>query len=193
MKKIILGKVLFAILISTQTLFAAPQFSLETELNPTSSIPTELFGFSVAISGNISVVGAPSFNESAIPGSVSIFVRTHNGWTFQERIVASDSSAGDRFGWAVAISGNTLAVAALNRRADGKVGAVYVFERQGNHWSEKNIIISSDSRPFGFAVALERRTLVVGALEDHLELGGISDAGLAYVFVRSGDSLIQYY
>jgi hypothetical protein len=192
MKKIIFVTVLFSALVCTQTGFGAQQqFSRETELSPTNGNPFDLFGFSVAISGNIAVVGAPYQNEPTNAGFVSIFVLDHGDWTFQQQLFASDASVGDRFGWAVALSGNTLVVTAPNRQADGKVGAAYVFERQGNQWTEKTIVTSSDFRPFGFAVAMDGKTFVVGAVEDHVALGGNSDAGLGYVFTRSGNTWVQ--
>jgi hypothetical protein len=186
------GFIFSAALALAPAMMAVPQFSVETELTPTNPAPFQLFGLSVAISGNIAVVGVPFNPFSANAGSAYVFVRKGGDWVFQQQLSASDAAAGDQFGVAVDVSGNTIVVGAPNRRAGTSIGAVYVFERSGATWTEQSIIMSSDpGRPFGFSVALHGRSLAVGALEDHLAFGGTSDAGLAYVFVLVENNWVQ--
>ena len=58
-------------------------------------------------------------------------------------LIASDAAAGDRFGLAIAISGNTAIVGAQIH--DGRAGAAYVFERMGGAWVEVAELTASDA------------------------------------------------
>jgi uncharacterized repeat protein (TIGR01451 family) len=66
-------------------------------------------------------------------------------------------------------------------------GSAYVFVRSGISWSEQTHLFASDmaaSDIFGYSVALDGDTALVGAYSDNTPAG--TDAGSAYVFVRSG-------
>ena len=84
----------------------------------------DLFGSSVAISGNYMIIGAYADDEDATgkntfngSGSAYIFKNNAGNWVQLDKIVASDRSYVDRFGEAVAISGDYAIVGAfLNRR-----------------------------------------------------------------------------
>lgn len=99
---------------------------------------------------------------------------------------ALDGRLDDRFGTALAISGNTLVVGArwANIGEDYDRGAAYVFEKQGDGWVYQAKLVASDGwwlSGFGSSLALEGDTLVVGA-QGHVA-GGIQ-RGAAYVFTR---------
>jgi hypothetical protein len=174
-------------------LLAATPYTQVAEVFPSDPLDNQFFGLAAAISDGVAVVGAP-INPAS--GAAYVYAKTDAGWVFQQKLEASDGpgQAGfNQFGWAVAVAGDTVAVAAPRRVRDGKFGAVYVFTRSatGTTWTEQAIITSSTSRPFGQSVALRGGTLVVGALEDRLSFGGLADSGLAFVFRRSGDEWIE--
>ena len=79
------------------------------------------------ISGDTIVVGVPAddYLDLGDAGSAHVFVRTDDGWTLQQILIAPDRHRGDQFGCSVAISGGTLAIGALWDRG----GSVYVFTR----------------------------------------------------------------
>ena len=88
----------------------------------------DLFGTSVAVSGDTAIVGAP-VSASGSPnnnGAAYIYVRNGAGWSLQQQLFASDSPADDRdgFGLVVAISGDT-AVVGSPRRGDSNDEAGY--------------------------------------------------------------------
>lgn len=146
-------------------------------------------GSSVAISGDILVVGAPSGDTSAgmNAGSAYIFMRNETGWSQQAKLTASDGAVGDFFGNSVAISGDTIVVGARSAGAGGsETGSAYVFVRDGANWSQQAKLMSDPpaySAQFGASVAVGAETIVVGApLEDGIN----TDSGVAYVFVREG-------
>jgi hypothetical protein len=153
-------------------------------------------------------------------GAVYVFVRSGRSWTQQAYIKASNTQSSDKFGFALALSGdgNTLAVGATledsaARRINGdqadnaasSAGAVYVFSRTRTTWAQQAYIKASNADAgdqFGWSVALSHdgSTLAVGAQSEGSAATGINgnqadnsapDAGAAYVFVRRGSAWSQ--
>jgi hypothetical protein len=81
------------------------------------------FGYSVTVSGNIVVVGAPQFAGGT--GVAYVFVANGNGWVQAAKL--TDGGNGEEFGNAVAASGNTVVVGGIGSNAFA--GAAYVFVR----------------------------------------------------------------
>ena len=149
------------------------------------------FGWSVAISGETVVVGAPADEGAAgfRSGSAYVFVRSGGVWRKQQKLLASDGAAGDRFGYSVAISGETVVVGTIYDigAAGFRQGSAYVFVRSGGVWSQQQKLENPDPAAddqFGYSVAISGETVVVGAPFDDGAAG--IDQGRAYVFVRSG-------
>jgi hypothetical protein len=147
-------------------------------------------GWSVAVSGNTAVVGAPIQKVGAnyAQGAVYVFVRSGTTWAQQAKLLADDGAMDDYFGRAVAIDGDTLAVGGYQAEA------VYVFVRSGTTWTQQGSKLVADdaaagSADFGDAVALSGNTLLVGA--PGKSVGNRGGAGVAYVFVRSGTTWTQ--
>jgi hypothetical protein len=93
------------------------------------------FGVSVAASGDTIVVG-----EIGGAGAAYVFVKPAGGWasgTETAKLTASDASAGSSFGFDVAVSGDTVVVAAPTATVGGNFeqGAVYVFGKPAGGWS----------------------------------------------------------
>ena len=152
--------------------------------------------FSVAISGNTIVAGSNSANNYA--GAAYVFVEPSGGWadsTETAQLNASDSAAGDFFGYSVAIAGNTIAVGAFQNDEVGITyptgpGKAYVFAKPVGGWSsmtETAQLTASDGAigdDFGFSIAVLGNTVVVGAPD--ATVGGFQIEGAAYVFQRPG-------
>src|SRR5690606_33698639 len=82
------------------------------------------FGWSLAISGDWAFVGAPTTEPG---GAVHVFRRTGTTWNAAGTLPAADIVAGDRFGAAIAVDGERVAVSAPGR--DAQKGMVFVFRR----------------------------------------------------------------
>ncbi len=80
------------------------------------------FGYSVAVSGDAALVGAFELNGA---GSAYVFSRSGMTWTEDAKLTASDATAFDVFGCAVALSGTTAIVGAFD--TDLSKGSAYVF------------------------------------------------------------------
>ncbi|HEY8474383.1 MAG TPA: hypothetical protein VIL37_17345, partial [Natronosporangium sp.] len=145
----------------------------------------DVFGDAIALTGNTAVVGAafadPGGRDGA--GAAWVFTRAGDSWTERAKLVAGDSAAGDWFGSAVAVAGDTVLVGAT--LDDGGRGAAYAFTRTGDSWTEQAKLVASDGAAgdgFGNAIALRGNAALIGAWFDD---GGI---GSAYAFVRDGGS-----
>ncbi|KAH8050091.1 hypothetical protein JL722_11627 [Aureococcus anophagefferens] len=175
----------------------------------------DYFGYSVAISGDLVVVGAYRDDDAGSKtGSAYVFRTTNDGgsWTQTAKLVASDA-AKDNYGKSVAISGDLVVVGADGRNED--VGSAYVFRTRndGASWSQTAKLLASDAAKddvfgesvavsgdsgaswtqtakllasdaaaddyFGYSVAISGDLVVVGAYRDD-DAG--SKTGSAYVF-----------
>ena len=150
---------------------------------------SDFFGEAVAISGDRAVIGAPRDDDGGSEsGAAYVFVRSGTMWTQEAKLTASDAAAGDRFGNAVSIDGDTLVVGA-SQNADG---AVYAFAR-GANWTEQARMLPTSSAialggAFGCAVSLSRESVLIGA---NLHNVRGTDSGAAFVFTRAGTSWTQ--
>jgi hypothetical protein len=118
----------------------------------------------------------------------------------QAYLKASNTEAGDRFGYVVAVSGDTLVIGSPDEDSNATgvngnqsnnsatdSGAAYVLVRTGTNWTQQAYLKASNTGPqngFGVAVAISGDTIVIGG-------GESSGAGAAYVFVRNGTTWTQ--
>ena len=147
-------------------------------------------GYDVGLSGDTIVVGAPNADQTIPePGAAYVFVRTRDGWVHQAKLSASDGKTDDAFGFAVAVSGDTIVVGANDGTAapGATAGAAYVFTRAGGVWSEQAKLTPADGAPddgFGSSVVVSGDTAVVGMPGD--DVGVALEQGSARVFTRNG-------
>lgn len=150
-------------------------------------------GWSVDIDGDTAVVGAPhdDVDGSAGQGSAFVFVRSGGVWTQQAQLTAEAGAAGDQFGRAVAVDGDTVLVGAPSSDAGGNLdqGAVCVFTRSGATWQQQAMLLAPDGvahSGFGWSVDLDDGTALVG--DPYAKPAFLMNAGSAYVFVGAGAS-----
>ncbi|MEO8659082.1 MAG: FG-GAP repeat protein, partial [Bryobacteraceae bacterium] len=151
----------------------------QAKLTASDGAANDSFGYSVALSGDTALVGAPA--EATETGAAYVYLRSGTVWTEQAKLTASDRALNDRFGWSVALIGDTALVGAYQKA--NVTGAAYVYVRSGTAWTEQAKLTASDSAQrdyFGDSVALSGDTALVGAS------GKATQAGAAYVYVRSG-------
>ncbi len=156
------------------------------KLLPNDGFEFDFFGRSVAISGDIAIVGA-NFDDDACPddplfcnsGSAYLFDTTTGTQLF--KLLPNDGFASQNFGISVAISGTTAIVGANLDDDNGFLsGSAYVFDTTPGQQIAKLLANdgAADDR-FGISVAISGTTAIVGAnLDDD---NGI-DSGSAYLF-----------
>lgn len=178
------------------------------------------FGISVDVSGDTLVIGATheDGNTSSVMGTYNnlsqnagaayVYTRSGSTWSQQAYLKADNADPDDRFGVAVAIDGNTIAVGSgsedghLNNTSGS--GAVYVFTRSNTTWTQQAMLKASNpsqNDDFGVSLDLSGDYLVVGAPKEQGD--ALSTAanpnnnifqnppGAAYVFVRSNNTWTQ--
>jgi len=96
------------------------------------------FGYSVAISGNVIVVGSPwaTVGGNTWQGEAYVFVKPATGWANMTQtaiLTASDGAAWSEFGTSVGISGNTIVVGSYGSGASN--AAAYVFVEPPTGWA----------------------------------------------------------
>lgn len=174
--------------------FSIDQWLQQAHLTPNDPTPMMSFGYSVAMDGDTVVVGAYWNHNPVIGGGATyVFVKPAAGWpaiTQVAKLIASDSAFHDRFGWSVAISGNTIVVGAYSESNNSKTwnGSAYVFVKPDGGWTnmtETAKLTASDPHDadeFGRRVAISGDTIVVGVPNDDVDLK--VNQGSAYVFTK---------
>ena len=148
----------------------------------------DLFGYSVAITSDNAVVGAPRRDTSgnADRGAMYIFSRSGESWTTLGVSTDPAGAAGDEFGGSVAIDGNFALGGAQKYDADGGLtdaGSARLYENIGL-WAtfEHHILVPSEraaSDYFGYSVSMSGDQVVVGSLKYQ------NSTGTVYLFQKS--------
>ena len=154
------------------------------------------FGWSVSISGDYAIVGAPrdGIGSNTYQGSAYIFIRSGTTWTQQAKLTASDGAQYDSFGFSVSISGDYAIVGTPNDGIGSNPGqgSAYIFVRSGITWTQQAKLTASDGAQFvsfGHSVSISGDYAIAGAYGD--PVGSNASQGSAYIFVRSGTTWDQ--
>lgn len=156
---------------------------------------TDLYGIAVALDGTTAFIGAQYGDTETVDdsGAAYVYSGTGSSWSLDQKITATDAAAGDEFGGAVTLNGDTALIGAFFENEGGsQSGSAYVFTRSGSGWSQQAKLTASDAAVgdrFGASVALGEDSALIGApLKDE---GGLFDSGSAYMFARSGSTWSQ--
>lgn len=154
----------------------------------------DFFGAAVALSGDAALVGAYLDDDVASSGGAAYVFRFGGSlWTQEQKLWASDGATDDRFGAALAISGDALIVGVKQDDDKGaNSGSAYIFAFNGATWVEESKLLPSDGLEqdkFGVAVGLSGDVAVVGSYWH--EHSGITDAGAAYLYRFDGSDWVE--
>jgi hypothetical protein len=165
-----------------------------TKIKASDAQANDWFGYSVSISGDYAIVGAPqedggSTDPNNDTGAAYIFRRTGaNAWDAGTKIAASGEPANANFGISVSLNGEYAIVGAY-REAIGimDTGAVYIFQRTGTDtWDTGTRIMAPDAQAqdyFGVSVSISGASVIVGAYAEDGGTGNpLTDAGAAYIY-----------
>lgn len=164
------GRVLSLLLLFTASVASAgPAVVLETaRLIPGDGAPQGGYGRSVAIDGNVAVIGATiqrlPGNGTDRPGAAYVFERNSQGvWQQTAKLVGTNPP--DAFGFAVAVDGNVIAIGDPDRER------VHVFEKQGSSWLRTAVLGTAPPPPYytgnGFSVAVHGDLIAVSHRDDN--------------------------
>ncbi len=192
--------------------FIEGAWQIKQKLTAKTRVANGNFGFSLAMSDKLLVVGSPD-PTGTTGGRATVFEKTDTQikpWVGYSLVPMGTnvSNAGDRFGYSVAInSANEVVVSAPYHAYDAagvnpltNAGAVFVFKKTTSWGMAQKIVagnkhkdtVSSVSRAngelFGFSLASEGNQLLVGIprrLTDATGLNSLTDAGAVLAFARA--------
>lgn len=158
-----------------------------TQLQPDDLYPYSDFGRSIAMDGDLLIVGSTGkyVGSPKTAGAIYAYRVTTSGVTFIRKITPSDGHTADLFGWSVAVCGSVVLVGAPGKTGGG---CVYFFEDNDTGVWPEQCVVGSDTASgdqFGHSVAIVSGKAVVGARYDN------SSTGSAYVFTGSATSWTQ--
>ena len=154
----------------------------QQELTAFDGAAGDFFGFSVSVSGDAALIGAPNHNAQ---GAAYMFLGSNGVWTQQQELTASGGAENDAFGTSVYVSGETAVIGAPNGRINFQIqGAAYVFLGSNGVWTQQQELAASDGKEFdgfGTSVSVSEGRVVIGT----------GNSNSTYVFAGSGGALTQ--
>ena len=172
--------------------------TIATKITATDGEAGDLFGASVALYGDSTIVAGAPRDEIEVSGGVVssgsayVFTRSTGPWSPKAKLTASNAADDDQFGNAVALDGNIILVGAYGKDGIGTTdsGLAYLFVKPDNDdgWtnSTETVRLRASDRGvndnFGRSVVLDDATIVVGAS------GG---TGSAYVFTEPSNGWVD--
>ncbi|NIB44767.1 hypothetical protein HBA55_34625 [Pseudomaricurvus alkylphenolicus] len=167
-------------------------WQLEQKFKPDVETATAYFGYAIDVSGDgeVLVVGALN-DDGGATDSGAVYVYEHQGggvWSGEIKLTSVDSSNGDDFGHAVAISGDGLEILIGAPRCaapETQSGAVYVFRKTGGSWGITTKIPNVDpgdktDTEYGYSVdiAKDGSVALIGSRDVD------SGKGAVYTFIK---------
>jgi hypothetical protein len=155
------------------------------------------FGYSVALSGNQLIVGAPH-NDSGAPDSGRAYVYNLGGVVPAIPVAALANPAPNdngHFGWSVATSGSQILVGAPNADTSGvfDTGVAYLYDSSSGVPVQPPTTVTNPTPAngdwYGWSVAIAAGRMVVGAPYQT----GTFETGSAYLYYLTADTYAPLY
>jgi hypothetical protein len=167
----------------------------QQKITSSDGVAFDRFAWSLSMSsdGNTMVVGAPydSISGKSEQGSAYVFVRHEENWVQQQKLIASDGSAGDRFGCSVSISndGNIIVIGAPSVNIDNRndQGSAYIFVRSKEQWFQNQKLNALDGAVddhFGQFVSVSGSGNVVVSSAHDKNIGRNTSQGSVYILSK---------
>jgi hypothetical protein len=162
----------------------------EQKLLASGGAASDIFGYPVAISGDVIMVGAHLDDEIGTDaGAVHVFRFNGSNWVQEQKLTASDGAPEDYFGLWLDLDQDEVIVSAIaDDDAGERSGSAYVFRYDGSSWIEEQKLVASDAAEgdqFGYSIAVDGQIALISSSQDD-DLG--EDSGSAYVFAFDGFS-----
>jgi hypothetical protein len=150
-------------------------WQLQARLAASDGAPFDLFGYAVALHGDMLAVGARAadgLNGVRNTGAVYLYQREGADWLLQARLSPADSAAEDHFGQALALDDQYLFASAPGRDNPDSPnsGVVYVFNIQRDKWLAEAELIAEEPQAeaqLGSVLSLDGDTLAALASQEY--------------------------
>jgi hypothetical protein len=163
----------------------------EAYLKSNSPTASEFFGCSIAIDGDLLLVGAagmnpyPNRNSTSRSGAVYVFKRNGGQWKQEKVIESPEPVAGNLFGYSVLLTADTFVIGSPYDEKNGRhSGAVYVGARS-DAWGPLTAMRPKEplvDSIYGWSSAADGNTLIIGAPAASIDTA--DGPGTAYVYTR---------
>lgn len=160
---------------------------------------SEGFGVSCAMSPDGTLAAICSYGWDGGPvmlGSLYIYARSGDTWTFVQKITPTDTASSDVYGSFVVISRDKSTIAVSAPYQNMGRGAVYVYTLVGGVWTQQSILYAwtwdnwQDMGWQALSISADGNTLAAGALGAD-STSGLLDTGCVYIFSRTGSTWSQ--
>ena len=140
-----------------------------------------LHPYSISVDGTTAVIGTSGVSAA---GEVYVYVKSGATWTQQQRLTAPTPTTSQKFGYSVAVHGDTMAVGTFPPTGTA-IERVYVYVRSGTTWTEQGTITlnRNSGERFGSQVSVHGDTIGL--------IAPFEGAGAAYLYARSGTTWTQ--
>jgi|HubBroStandDraft_6_1064221.scaffolds.fasta_scaffold153629_2 acetyltransferase-like isoleucine patch superfamily enzyme len=163
----------------------------QAKLTAGDGMKEDQLGYAVEVSGDTVVAGARSATVNGHPrqGATYVFVKPATGWKDMiqtAKLSDREGTGDDRFGSAVSIDGENIAVGSPGSHSRG---SVHVFVKPVNGWVSTQVsakLVASDGAPgdqLGIAVSIKGNTLWASA--PSATVGSNTGEGALYMFAKS--------
>jgi hypothetical protein len=150
-------------------------------LSPSDGDDGDDFGFSVSLSGNLALIGAPQADGVGLRSGAA-YVYEYNGtsWSEMQKLTGFAGQSDDAFGHAVSLDADK----ALISDPLDEGGQVYAFFYDGISWSNSYAVgLGGTDFQFGYAISMSGNKALIGTINDN-DLG--AQAGAVYAYELSG-------
>ncbi len=157
---------------------------VETKIVPSERIAGARFGWSLDMTEDLIVVGAPG--QGSLQGEAFVFEQSAGVWTQTARLSGLPGHGGDGFGYAVAVHADRVLVGAPFDGTHGtQAGLVYAFRKGRSLWTLEEVLASP--RPmsgdqFGFCLDVDEGTVAVGAWSANIQ---VFNEGAVFVYTAN--------
>jgi hypothetical protein len=165
----------------------SPSVTYETKLTADDNASQDHYGFSVAVGGDLIVVGAD--NKGGETGAAYVY-SISGGYSEVAEMTGDPFS---NFGWSVGVSGGNVVVGAPYADTAGNgSGSVFVFSSDGAELYELTASDAQANDHLGWSVAIDGSQIVAGAPGQDLGDANTSiNFGAAYVFATDGSPVAK--
>lgn len=171
-------------------------WALEDTLRASDAGTGDEFGSSVAIEGDVIVIGAPRDDDDGLEaGAAYVFRRSGSTWLEEDKLLAPPGGGAtfDFAGRSVAVRGDRALVGVPGDDGNGLgAGAAYAYVFDGAAWVGTQVLRASATTAgdaFGHRVSIGGKTAAVSSYAD--DIGADIDAGSVTVFTDVGPGWVQ--
>lgn len=166
-------------------------------ITPADAATGDSFGYSISIANSTIAVGSPFDDDNGNDsGSIYIYSKDQGGvdnWGLTKKILPSDGTADDQFGYSVSVANNEVAVGVPQDDDNGNnSGSIYHFGKdQGgvDNWGLVNKIAKAagtfTNDRLGESLAIDGSQLITGIPFDDLQG---SNSGAVSLYIKNGNA-----